>query len=262
MKYYKILTNKEPEKKLTIRLNRKSGRGGMGRITIRHKGGGVKTRYRIINFGEEKMDIVGKVIALEYDPNRTGFIALVEYTDKDRKYIIAPDTLKVGDEIICSEKAEVKIGNRMMMRNIPLGTQVHNVELTPGLGGKLIRGAGTSAKVQNQEGGYTLLIMPSSEVRMVPDGCYATIGQVSFPEHRFVRVKNAGANRRKGIRPSVRGSAMNPVDHPHGGGEGRQPRGMHPKTPWGKPALGVKTRNKKKWTGKLIISRRKKKRKK
>jgi large subunit ribosomal protein L2 len=262
MNYYKSLTRKEPEKKLITRLAKKAGRGGMGRITIRHQGAGAKQMYRIINFGEEKMDVAGKVIAIEYDPNRTSFIALVEYADKDRKYIIAPDGIKVGDEIICAEKAEAKIGNRMRIKNIPIGSQVHNIELMPGMGGKMVRGAGSSAKVQNQEGGYTLLIMPSTEIRMVPGDCYASVGQVSFPEHRFIRIKNAGTNRRKGVRPTVRGSAMNPVDHPHGGGEGRTPRGMNPKTPWGKPALGVKTRNKKKWTGKLIIERRKKKSKK
>ena len=257
MKPYKDLTKKKPEKRLTIRLNRKSGRGGGGRITVAHKGGGAKNLYRIINFGQEKQGISAKVIAIEYDPNRTSFIALLEYTDKDRKYIIAPDGLKVGEELICDEKTEVKVGNRMKIKNIPVGTQIYNIELMPGQGGKMIRGAGTSAKIMNQEEKYTQLVLPSSETRMVPGECYASVGQVSFPEHRFIRIKNAGANRRKGIRPTVRGTAMNPVDHPHGGGEGRTPRGLkHPKTPWGKPALGVKTRNSKKWTNKLIIQRR------
>lgn len=262
MNYFKALTKKEPEKKLIMRLPKKGGRGGMGRITIRHQGAGAKQMYRMVSFGQDKLNIPGRVIALEYDPNRTSFIALVEYTDKDRKYIIAPDGLKAGDEIICAEKAEAKLGNRMKIKNIPVGSQVYNIELTPGLGGKIVRSAGSSAKVQNHEDKYTLLIMPSTEIRMVSGECYASVGQVSFPEHRFIRTHNAGTNRRKGIRPSVRGSAMNPVDHPHGGGEGRQPRGMHPKTPWGKPAFGVKTRNKKKWTSKLIVERRKKKSKK
>lgn len=262
MKPYKDLTKKRPEKKLTYRLKNKAGKGGGGRITISHKGGGVKRLYRDINFGQEKMDIVAKVIAIEYDPNRTSFICLLEYSDGDRRYIIAPDKIKIGDEIFCQEKTELNLGNRMKIKNIPMGTQVHNVELEPGRGGKMIRGAGTSAKILNQEEKYTHIVLPSSETRMVLGECFASIGQVSFPEHRFIKIKNAGANRRKGIRPTVRGSAMNPVDHPHGGGEGRAGIGLkHPKTPWGKPALGVKTRNKKKWTSKLIIQRRKKKKK-
>ncbi|MFH1582595.1 MAG: 50S ribosomal protein L2 [bacterium] len=260
MKQYKILTKKEPEKRLTIRLKNKAGKGGGGRITISHKGGRVKRLYRIINFGQEKMEIPAKVVSIEYDPNRTSFICLLEYADKDKRYVIAPDGIKIGDDIICDEKADIKPGNRMKIKNIPVGTQVYNVELEPGKGGKMIRGAGTSAKIMNQEDKFTHLILPSTETRMIPGECFASVGQVSFPEHKFIRIKNAGANRRKGIRPTVRGTAMNPVDHPHGGGEGRSPIGLkHPKTPWGKPALGVKTRKKKKWTKKLIIQRRKKK---
>ncbi len=262
MKPYKDLTKKEPEKKLTYRLKNKAGKGGGGRITVHHKGGGVKKLYRDITFNQEKIGQLAKVISVEYDPNRTSFISLLEYSDGDRRYIIAPDGIKVGDEIICDEKAENKIGNRMKIKNIPVGTQVHNIELDPGRGGKMIRGAGTSAKIMNQEEKYTHLVLPSSESRMVLGECFASVGQVSFPEHKFIRIKNAGANRRKGIRPTVRGSAKNPVDHPHGGGEGRTGIGLkYPKTPWGKPALGVKTRNKKKWTSKLIIQRRKKKKK-
>lgn len=261
MKLHKLLTKKKPEKGLTMRLNRKSGRGGGGRITIAHKGGGVKRLYRKINFGQEKLAILAKVVSIEYDPNRTSFICLLEYTDGSRRYIIAPDKIKVGDEVLCDEKTEVKPGNRMKIKNIPVGTQVYNIELIPGRGGKMIRGAGTSAKIMNQEEKYTQLVLPSSETRMVSSECFASVGQVSYPEHRFQRVRNAGTNRRRGIRPTVRGTAMNPVDHPHGGGEGRTSIGLkYPKTPWGKPALGVKTRNKKKWTSKLIIQRRKKKR--
>ncbi|MDO8435778.1 MAG: 50S ribosomal protein L2, partial [bacterium] len=229
-----------------------------GRITVRHKGGGAKRLYRIIDFGEEKINIPGKVIALEYDPNRTSIICLVEYEGSDKRYVLCPCDLKVGDSIICAEKAEIKTGNRMKLKNIPVGTQVHNVELEPDRGGKLIRGAGTTAAVLAQEGKYTHLEMPSGEVRKINNECFASIGQVSFPEHKFIEIGKAGRSRHMGIRPTVRGVAMNPPDHPHGGGEGRSPIGMpYPKTPWGKHALGVKTR-KNKWTNKLIIQRRKK----
>jgi len=257
---FKILTKKKPEKRLLLSLKRKAGRGSSGRITVRHKGGGAKRLYRKIDFGQEKIDKKAKVIALEYDPYRTAFLILLEYEDGDKRYRIAPFELKVGDEVICSEKAKIKIGNRMKIKNIPVGTIVFNVELEPGRGGKIIRAAGTSAKVLAQEGKYTNLQMPSSEIRKVLQECYSTVGTVSYPEKRYVRVKKAGISRLKGKRPTVRGSAMNPVDHPHGGGEGRSPIGLkYPKTPWGKHALGVKTRKKKKWTNKYIIKRRKKK---
>lgn len=253
----KILTKKEPEKSLLLFLKKKAGRGSSGRITVRHRGGGVKRLYRIVDFGQEKLGIRGKVVAIEYDPNRTGYIALVEYQDGDKRYILAPKDLKVGDEIVCQEVAEIKIGNRMKLENIPVGTQVYNIELEPGRGGKLVRGAGTSAKVIAQEEKFTHLEMPSGEIRKVFKECFASIGQVSHPEKKFEKIGKAGGRRLKGWRPTVRGSAMNPPDHPHGGGEGKTPIGLkHPKTPWGKPALGVKTR-KKKWTDKLIIKRRK-----
>ena len=261
MQKYKF-TKKKPEKRLLVPLNKKGGRGSSGRITIRHKGGGAKRLYRIIDFGQEKLNIAAKVIAVEYDPNRTSFICLLEYENREKRYQICPQELKIGDTIICAEKTEVKTGNRMKLKNIQVGTQVYNVEIEPGRGGKLARGAGTSAKIIAQEGRYTHLVFPSSEVRKIFCEGYASIGQVSFPEHKFIEVGKAGRSRLKGIRPGVRGTAMNPVDHPHGGGEGRSPIGLkHPKTPWGKPALGVKTR-KKKWTNKLIIQRRKKKKKK
>lgn len=253
----KILTKKKPEKRLLLSLKRKAGRASSGRITIRHRGGGVKRLYRIVDFGQEKLGIPGKVAALEYDPNRTAHLALVEYQDGEKRYILAPHDLKVGDEIICQEKAEIKIGNRMKLMNVPVGTQVYNIELEPGKGGKIVRSAGTSAKVITQEPPYTHLEMPSKEIRKVSQQCFASIGQVSHPEHRFEEIGKAGRRRLKGWRPTVRGSAMTPASHPHGGGKAKAPIGLkYPKTPWGKPALGVKTR-KKKWTDKFIIKRRK-----
>ncbi len=252
-----ILSKKEPEKKLLVPLKKSGGRNNSGKITVRHRGGGVKRLYRIIDFGEEKLGIAGKVVAIEYDPNRTAYIALVEYEDGDKRYILAPHNLKVGQKIICQEKADIEIGNRMKLKNIPVGTLVCNVELEPFKGGKIARGAGTCAKILAFEGGFCHLKMPSGEIRKVPEDCFATIGQMSHPEKRFEKWGKAGRKRLKGWRPAVRGSAMNPCDHPHGGGEGKAPIGLkYPKTPWGKPALGVKTR-KKKWTDKLIIKRRK-----
>ncbi len=259
---FSILTKKKPQKSLLMPLKKKGGRNSQGRITVRHRGGGAKRMYRIIDFAEKKLDIKGKVIALEYDPNRSGFIALIEYEDKQKSYILAPQNLKNGDEIIASEKAEIKIGNRMKLKNIPAGTMVYDVEIKIGKGAKLIRSAGTAAKILSQEGKYAHLVMPSTEVRRVNNECFASIGQVSNQEHRFINLGKAGRSRYLGRRPTVRGSAMNPCDHPHGGGEGRTGIGMpHPKTPWGKPALGVKTR-KKKMTDKFIIQRRKKKKRK
>lgn len=261
MSKYKV-TKKKPEKKLLLSLQRKAGRGSSGRITVRHHGGGVKRLYRIIDFGQEKLDMPAKMLAVEYDPYRSCFICLLEYQDKEKRYRICPQDLKIGDSVICAEKAEIKTGNRMKLKNIPVGTQVYNIEIEPGRGGKLVRGAGTSARVLAQEGKYTHLVFPSTEVRKILGECFASIGQISFPEHKFINVGKAGSSRKKGIRPHVRGTAMNPVDHPHGGGEGRTGIGLkHPKTPWGKPALGVKTRKRKKWTSKLIIQRRKGKKK-
>jgi len=260
------LTKKGPEKSLLKYVKRNVGRSNStGRITTRHKGGGVKKLYRVIEFSQTKMDSPAKVIALEYDPNRTAFIALIEYPStgsgqvKEKQYIIAPQDLKVGQEIIFSASAPLTPGNRTKLKNIPVGTAVYNVELEAGKGGKIVRSAGSSAQVLAHDGDYTNLKMPSTEIRRFKGECFASIGMVSNPENRFYRIGKAGKSRLKGRRPHVRGSAMNPVDHPHGGGEGRQPIGLkYPKTPWGKHALGVKTRNRKKWSTKLIIQRRKK----
>jgi len=243
---------------LLIRIKEKAGRSTQtGRICVRHRGGGVKRMYRLVDFGQEKFKIPGKVIAIEYDPNRNAFLALVQYQDGDKRYVLAPHGIKVGDEIICDEKTEIKIGNRLKLKEIPIGTQVFNIELIPGKGGKIVRAAGTSATVLGQENGYTILELPSKERRKVFSECYATVGQVSNPEYIFKDIGKAGRNRLKGKRPTVRGKAMRPVEHPHGGGKGKAPIGLpFPKTPWGKPARGVKTRRKK-WTDKLIIKRRK-----
>lgn len=257
----KLLTKKKPEKGLLLTLKRRAGRGTSGIITVRHKGGGAKRRYRIIDFGQEKINQKGKVIAIEYDPYRTAFLALIEYENGKKGYILAPADIKINDEIVCSENAELKNGNRLQLKNIPIGTGVYNVELIKGKGGKMVRSAGTSAKVLAHEGNYTNLQMPSSEVRKVPKDCFASVGQVSHPEKRFEKIRKAGSKRLKGWRPTVRGTAMNPPDHPHGGGSGgKAPIGLkYPKTPWGKHALGVRTRRKKRWTKKLILQRRKKK---
>ena len=214
--------------------------------------------YRIVDFGQERKDIKGKVIAIEYDPNRTAYLALISYKNGDRRYILAPARIKVGDSIICSDEAELKIGNRMKLKNILSGTQVYNVSLNIDGKGIMMRSAGTSAKVLSHEGRYTFLKMSSGEMRKVLTECFASIGQVSHPGKRFERIKNAGARRRKGWRPTVRGSAMNTIDHPHGGGTGKTGIGMkHPKTPWGKNAFGVRTRKKNKASNKLIVKRRK-----
>lgn len=257
----KILTKKEPEKGLLLSFKEKAGRGASGRITVRHRGGGVKRLYRIVDFGQEKINIPAKVIALEYDPYRTAFIELLEYNDGDKRYRLASHNIKIGDEVICAEKAEIKTGNRMKIKNIPVGIMVYNIELIPGRGGKIVRSAGNGARILAHEGKYTNLEMPSGETRRVFQECYATVGTVSNPGWQYVIIGKAGSSRLKGKRPAVRGTAMNPCDHPHGGGEGRTPIGLkYPKTPWGKHAFGVKTR-KKKWTDKYIIQRRKKKKK-
>ena len=255
---FSILTKKKPEKRLVVSLKKNAGRGRNGKITVRHKGGGSKKLYRMISFGQDKMDIPAKVLSLEYDPCRTSFIMLLEYEDGDKTYRILPQNIKVGDGIICSEKCEVKNGNRMKLENIPVGTMVYNVELEPNKGGQIAKGAGNSAKVLAHEGKYTHLVLPSTEVRKVKEDCFASIGFVSREEHKYIKLGKAGKSRYRGIRPTVRGSAMNARDHPHGGGEGKAPIGMPaPKTPWGKPALGVRTRRKKRGD-KLIVKRRKK----
>ncbi|MDP3981998.1 MAG: 50S ribosomal protein L2 [bacterium] len=258
-----ILSKKNPEKSLLVSLTKTGGRNSTGRITVRHRGGGARKIYRVVDFGQEKKGIPGEVTAIEYDPNRRAHLALVQYETGEKGYLLATHGMKEGDRVLCDEVVPVSMGNRMKLKNIPQGSQVYNVELERDRGGKIVRGAGTSAKLLAIEDTYVTLELPSSEVRKISEECYASIGMVSNPEHRYKRIKNAGRSRLMGRRPEVRGSAMNPVDHPHGGGEGRSPIGLkHPKTPWGKPALGVKTRRKK-WTDKLIVRRRiKKKRKK
>ena len=260
VKKKRILSKKKPEKGLLLTLKNRAGRNKQGRITVRHRGGGVKRRYRIVDFNQNKIDIPAKVLAIEYDPYRTAFLMLLEYKDGEKRYCLAPEGIKVGEEVVCREKAVLKRGNRLKIKNVPVGTAVFNIELIPGQGGKIVRSAGSSAKVLAHEGKYTNIQMPSGEIRKVNSSCFATVGGVSHSEWRYVKIGKAGVSRRKGKRPTVRGSAMNPVDHPHGGGEGRASIGLkHPKTPWGKPALGVKTRKRKKWTNKLIIKRRQKK---
>ncbi|NTU69371.1 50S ribosomal protein L2 [bacterium] len=258
-----VLTKKKPEKSLVKRLTNRAGRNSSGRITIRHRGGGSKTLYRIIDFKREIIDIPAEVVAVEYDPNRTAYIALIEYKkkDKERRYIIAPNGIKIGDQVITSsKKVRANIGVRMYLKDIPMGTLVHDVELVAGRGGQLIRSAGTGATILSRDAGFTHLKMPSGEIRMIHDDAMATVGQVSNTSHNRKVYKKAGTKRHMGIRPTVRGKAMNPVDHPHGGGEGRQPIGLkHPKTPWGAPALGYKTRNRKKASNNMIIKRRKRK---
>ncbi len=252
------LTKKRPEKSLTIYLRDKAGRNNQGQVTLRHQGGGVKNLYRQIDFRQDKFDIPAKVMALEYDPNRTAWIALIYFKDGEKRYILAPHELKVGDTVISSKnKLEAKPGNRMPLKHIPTAYLVHNIELTPGEGGKIARSAGSGAVLMTIEGGYAQLKLPSGEIRIVSENSLASVGQLSNPDWHLVRWGKAGRMRLRGIRPSVRGKAMNPVDHPHGGGEGHQPIGLvHPKTPWGKTALGVKTRNKKKWSSKFILKRR------
>jgi len=253
----KSLTKKEPEKSLLLPYKQSAGRS-KGQITVRFRGGGTKKRLRKVDFGEEKINIPAKVEAIEYDPLRTAFLMLLCYRDGDRRYRLAPHGIKVGDEIICQEKAPLKIGNRLKLKYIPVGTQVFEVELTPGKGGKIVRSAGSYAQVTSKDEGYVELLLPSKEIRKVPEDCFATIGQVSNPGHQIEIIGKAGRVRLKGRKPRVRGSAMNPPDHPHGGGEGKTPIGLkHPKTPWGKPARGVKTRKRKKWSNKFIVKRRK-----
>ena len=256
---FRILTKKKPEKSLLLNLQSRAGRARTGRITVRHKGGGAKKLYRIVDFGQEKIGIKAKIMSLEYDPYRSAFIMLLQYEDGDKRYQLAPQGLKAGSEVICQDKAELKPGNRLKLKNVPVGTLVYNIEIALDGGGKLVRGAGTAARVLAHEGKYTQLEMPSNEIRMVPQECFATIGTISRGEHIYTKLGKAGRARHKGRRPTVRGSAMVPADHPHGGGEGKAPIGLkHPKTPWGKPALGVKTR-KRRWTDKYIIQRRRKK---
>ncbi len=254
--FAEITTNK-PEKSLLVSLNKRAGRNNQGKITVRHQGGGSRRKYRIIDFKRRKDGIPATVATIEYDPNRTANIALIKYVDGEKAYIIAPDGLKVGDTLMSGEMAEVKVGNCLPLANIPVGTQIHNVELYPGKGAQLVRAAGNSAQLMAKEGKYATLRLPSGEMRMVPIICRATVGQVGNIDHELINVGKAGRKRHMGIRPTVRGSVMNPNDHPHGGGEGRTGIGRPgPVTPWGKPALGLKTRKTNKVSNKLIIRRR------
>ena len=255
---FEEITRTKPEKSLLRPLRGKSGRNNQGRITVRHRGGGPKRMYRIVDFKRDKVGIPGKVASIEYDPNRSARIALIFYADGEKRYILAPLGLEVGAKIESGPRAEIKAGNTLPLRNIPAGTQVHNLEITPGKGGQLARSAGVAAQVLSREEPYVLIRLPSGEVRRVLLNCQATIGQLSNPDHKNVKLGKAGKMRYQGRRPQVRGVAMNPRDHPHGGGEGRSPIGMPgPKTPWGKPTLGYKTRSKKKASRALIMRRRK-----
>lgn len=253
------ITKTEPEKSLVVPLKKSGGRNNQGRITLRHRGGGAKRKYRLIDFKRNKDGVVGVVSSIEYDPNRTSNIALINYVDGEKRYIIAPKGLKVGARIESGENADIKVGNALPLINIPEGTFVHNVEMIPGKGGQLARSAGSSVQILGREGKHTLLRLSSGEVRKVLSVCRATIGEVGNADHELVKLGKAGRSRHLGITPGVRGSVMNPVDHPHGGGEGKAPIGrIHPVTPWGKPTLGLKTRGTKKASDRLIVRRRKK----
>ncbi|HDH63250.1 MAG TPA: 50S ribosomal protein L2 [Firmicutes bacterium] len=252
------ITKKEPEKSLVVGLKKKAGRNNQGKITVRHRGGGVKRLYRIIDFKRDKDGVPGKVASIEYDPNRSARIALIHYADGEKRYILAPLGLQVGDTILSGENVPIKPGNSMPIENIPVGTLIHNIELTPGKGGQIVRSAGAGAQIMSKEGKYAQVKLPSGEIRMINIKCRATIGQVGNLDHINVSLGKAGRKRHLGIRPTVRGSAMNPVDHPHGGGEGKAPIGHpSPLSPWGKPTLGKKTRKKKKPSTRFIVRRRK-----
>ncbi len=251
------LSKTAPERSLLVSLNKKSGRNSYGRITVRHRGGGNRRKYRIIDFKRDKRDVEATVATIEYDPNRSAHIALLKYADGEKRYILAPAGLSVGDTVVAGTTADIKPGNALPLVNMPTGTIVHNVELYPGRGGQLARAAGNSAQLMAKEGAYALLRLPSGELRNVPMECMATVGQVGNVDHENVKIGKAGRKRHMGWRPTVRGSVMNPCDHPHGGGEGKSPIGRPgPVTPWGKPALGYKTRDKKKHSDKMIVKRR------
>ncbi len=254
---YSGLSKVGPEKSLLRPLNKKAGRNSYGRITVRHRGGGNRRKYRVIDFKRRNFDVVGKVLTLEYDPNRSSHIALVEYANGEKRYIIAPQGLTVGQEVVSGASADIKVGNALPLNNIPVGTFIHNVELYPGKGAQLARAAGNMAQLMAKEGKMALLRLPSGELRNVPVESMATIGQVGNIDHENVKIGKAGRKRNMGWRPTVRGSVMNPCDHPHGGGEGKSPIGRPgPGTPWGKPALGYKTRARKKASNKYIVKRR------
>ena len=253
---YEGLTKKEPERSLTTDLRHKAGRNNSGKITVRHQGGGARRKYRIIDFRRNKDNIPAKVAAIEYDPNRTCFIALLNYADGEKRYILAPLDLKVGDVVTSGAESDIKPGNCLPIANIPLGTLIHNIEIKPGRGGQMVRSAGTAAQLMAKEGAYAQVRLPSGEVRKVLMNCRATIGTVGNTDHENVRIGKAGRKRHMGIRPTVRGVVMNPCDHPHGGGEGRSPVGMPaPMSPWGKPTQGVKTRKHRKYSDKMIVKK-------
>ncbi|WP_102412308.1 50S ribosomal protein L2 [Beduinella massiliensis] len=253
---YEELTKKAPERSLVEYLKKNAGRNKQGKITVRHQGGGNKIKYRVIDFKRNKDNIPAKVASIEYDPNRTAFIALLNYADGEKRYILAPIGLKVGDTVTSGDEADIKPGNALPIKHIPVGTLIHNIELKPGKGGQLVRSAGNAAQLMAKEGAYAQVRLPSGEVRMISMEAKATIGTVGNSDHSNVRVGKAGKTRHMGIRPSVRGVVMNPNDHPHGGGEGKSPVGMPaPVTPWGKPALGLKTRKHKKYSDKFIVKR-------
>ncbi len=254
---FEEITKSTPEKSLTVTLKKHSGRNSRGKITVRHRGGGYRPKYRIIDFKRNKDGVPGKVAAIEYDPNRSANIALISYLDGEKRYILAPNKLAVGDVIVSGPDADIKVGNALPLANIPVGTIVHNIELKPQGGGQLVRSAGNGAQLMAKEGKYAQVRLPSGEVRKIRIECRATIGEVGNLDHENIKIGKAGRKRHMGIRPTVRGSVMNPNDHPHGGGEGRAPIGRKgPVTPWGKPALGLKTRKKKKASDKYIVKRR------
>ena len=254
---YKEVTTNIPEKSLTETLKKNGGRNNQGKITVRHQGGGEKQKYRIIDFKRNKDNIEGIVKTVEYDPIRTAFISLIQYPDGEKRYIICPEGLKVGDKVVSGENVDIKTGNALPVGNIPVGTMIHNLEMTPGRGAQVARSAGSSAQILGKDNGFVIIRLSSGEVRRFKDTCRATIGVVCNGERTLINVGKAGKTRHKGVRPTVRGSVMNPVDHPHGGGEGTQPIGHKaPMTPWGKKALGVKTRSKKNPSNKFIVRRR------
>jgi large subunit ribosomal protein L2 len=250
------VTKSEPEKALTTGLKKSGGRNTHGRITSRHRGGGAKRKYRVIDFKRQKDGVPARVAAIEYDPNRTAYIALINYADGDKRYILAPNRLRVGMTVESGERADITVGNCLPLRAIPTGTTVHNVELTPGRGGQMGRSAGTAIQLVAKEGNRATLRLPSGEMRMVPIDCRATVGSIGNAEHQNITIGKAGRSRHKGIRPQTRGTAMNPVDHPHGGGEGSTTAGRHPVTPWGVPTLGYPTRKKNKPSDRMIVRRR------
>ncbi len=255
---FEEITKKKPEKSLIANKKKNAGRNSYGRITVRHQGGGNRQKYRIIDFKRMKDDMPATVIGIEYDPNRSANIALIEYEDKTKAYILAPIGLKDGDKVVSGPNSDIKVGNCLPIENIPVGTMIHNIELNPGQGGKMVRAAGQEAQLMAKEGKYAHIKLPSGEMRLVLSRCRATVGTVGNSDYENIKLGKAGRTRHLGVRPTVRGSAMNPVDHPHGGGEGKAPVGRPgPLTPWGKPALGYKTRNKKKQSNKFIVKRRK-----